>query len=1293
MGTGNSEEIVLPERIGPFIVRRFIGRGGMGVVYEAERESDGQRVAVKTVAVNSAALLGAIRVEVAALRQIQHPAVIRILEDGLAEGSPWYAMQILDGRPLAVVLRELWGDSTETARTRTTSGDTNDRVFRGAPEDIVPTASAPTGSIYPTSSSPRPGAAAGKLVEMLTLFRRLCEPLAFIHGQGMVHRDLKPENVFVLPNETVMLMDFGLVSYATGGIAREVLTSAPRGLGTAAYISPEQLRGQTTDARADLYSFGCMLYEAVTGTPPFFDRDHKRVIDRHLADPPTPASELVTGVPAPLDRILLRLLSKNPEERFGSADEIADALGRVLSGRAGTATTAGRRTALLQRPRIRGREDTLKELSALCDRVQSGRGTTVLVSGESGVGKTFVASELARRAHRRGLRVVVGGCSPPAGAADAGGAALHPLRGLFHAIADHCLEKGASVTRAILGEQGRYLLPFEPAFATVLGAVTDRTAEVDLPSLPARDRLLECLVGVVSRYIGTDGLVLLLDDLQWADELTLAFLAVVGRSLTESTPIIFIGTYRSEEMGHRLEPLVAVAEHRIRLTRLGVQDIEGVVLDMLAPETAPAPLAHFLAEVSEGNPFFAAEYLRFLVGGGFLQRARGRWELTAEASTTEALHTLPNPRSLTELIRRRLEVVSSGTRSLLEVASVLGREWDVDILAMVCNLPGREPISGLLEAMDREIIEKVTDHRFRFVHDKVREVSYADIPVQRRTSLHLSVAQSLESTGDTPAVEAERYSHLAHHYREAGNLEKALEYTDRAAQISLSRYAYGEATSLLNQALNLDAQLGFKMTPQKRAQWYRQLADAHQGLGQTTESESRLREAALAIGLPFPKSTIRMAFLLLGQVTRQIFHRLFARWRDSLRGAQPERLLEAARIHDRLQQISFFRGEGLPIFYAGIRALNLAETASPSIELAAAYANAHAVTGVVPLRALSESYYQQAVETLKRHGDPATESYLMTLHGIYRTGLGRWADAEAAFNRAAFLAEELKYRRRSEEVAGVQGVLAYFCGSFERAAECAERQHQSAIRGDSQTRCWGLLARAQVLLAWDRLDEAAADIRAAKELLPVLGRPEQIWAHGLLALTHLRQGAVAEAYGAAETALRRIAEAPPVAHYCIEAYSAVAETTIGLLHRGYVPPAGSPALVETAARRASRALRATARVFPIAWPRYWRALGLRRWSLSRKLSAVACWRKSLEYALSLQMPYDEAIARLLLSRSLHEGQGTDRAMHSGRAQQLFESLGVRWATDIVPDPAPGHPLVADASILASRNDRSRRTQR
>ena len=123
MLTGEAEKIALPDTIGPFRILRFIGRGGMGIVYEAERISDGQRVAVKTVAVNSAGLLGAIRVEVAALKAIRHPGVIRILEDGLAEGAPWYSMEILDGRSLAQLIREMWrGTEAGSAHTRSTSG-------------------------------------------------------------------------------------------------------------------------------------------------------------------------------------------------------------------------------------------------------------------------------------------------------------------------------------------------------------------------------------------------------------------------------------------------------------------------------------------------------------------------------------------------------------------------------------------------------------------------------------------------------------------------------------------------------------------------------------------------------------------------------------------------------------------------------------------------------------------------------------------------------------------------------------------------------------------------------------------------------------------------------------------------------------------------------------------------------------------------------------------------------------------------------------------------------------------
>src|SRR5262245_45957774 len=311
MLTGEAEKVTLPETIVPFRILRFIGRGGMGIVYEAERISDGQRVAVKTVAVNSAGLLGAIRVEIAALKAIRHPGVIRILEDGLGEGAPWYSMEILDGRSLAQVIRETWrGSRSEPAETRTTSG---------AEVTATPIASPPSNNGAPVNPPQRPDeprgpAAAGKLREMLLLFRRLCEPLAFIHGKGVVHRDLKPENVFIRPDGDTVLMDFGLVSYATGGIDREVLTSAPTGFGTVAYVSPEQIRGQPIDARADLYSLGCMLYEAVTGRPPFHGHEQKRIVDRHLGEPPTPASELVSGVPEPLDKLMLRLLAKSPED-------------------------------------------------------------------------------------------------------------------------------------------------------------------------------------------------------------------------------------------------------------------------------------------------------------------------------------------------------------------------------------------------------------------------------------------------------------------------------------------------------------------------------------------------------------------------------------------------------------------------------------------------------------------------------------------------------------------------------------------------------------------------------------------------------------------------------------------------------------------------------------------------------------------------------------------------------------------------------------------------------------------
>ncbi len=260
----------LPVRLGAYRVTGLLGQGGMGLVYEAEHEATGQRVALKTVRAPSAAHLASLRREMKALSKLRHPGVVRIVAEGVHESRPWYAMELLRGPTLADLIHKVW-----TARIQ--------REISGQPTLVVDLEQtmARTTVVFPPGSSgapppagpspilrqaPRVEAFAGERGRFLTVLRRLCDTLAFLHGEGIVHRDLKPENVFVRDDDTPVLVDFGLVGH--GGSAREVLDLQVLA-GTPQYIAPEQLAGAVVDARADIYAVGCILYEAATGRVPF----------------------------------------------------------------------------------------------------------------------------------------------------------------------------------------------------------------------------------------------------------------------------------------------------------------------------------------------------------------------------------------------------------------------------------------------------------------------------------------------------------------------------------------------------------------------------------------------------------------------------------------------------------------------------------------------------------------------------------------------------------------------------------------------------------------------------------------------------------------------------------------------------------------------------------------------------------------------------------------------------------------------------------------------------------------
>jgi serine/threonine protein kinase len=584
------------ESIGSYRILELLGQGGMGAVYRAEHRENLSQVALKTVSVADEWAVSSLRREIHALSRIRHPQVVRILDEGIEGGMPWYAMELVDGITLRQYADQLFASDSDDAVPASGRAP-------GLREDAVPVESGQqakgwwTRSLAPDEGeltrsfsgwrsvraarsrsrrSPlgrrseleeRAGSpeelravAGGRLAEVLTLVRRLCAPLSFLHGEGIVHRDLKPDNVLLRlargerqaraleePGFRPVIVDFGLMSQFGGQLSREALEVRGGASGTVAVMSPEQILGETMDARADLYALGCILYELLTGRAPFEGRTPGAVLYGHLnATPPLP-SRLASGVPAALDELVLRLLAKKPADRLGHADDVAAALQALGAHHDSLPAPAPR--PYLYRPDFAGRRESLDQLSHQLARLEQGIGGLTLIGGESGVGKTRLAVELARRAERRGIVVLAGQCS-------SGGAPLHPLKPFLQHVADRCLEHGAPEVESLLGPRARLLAGFEPALAGLRG-LEDHPAPPELPPREARLRLFQALIESIRALAAATPFVLILDDLQWADELTMGWLrGSRGPEALRGLPVSIVGTYRTEEAGEAIQALL-----------------------------------------------------------------------------------------------------------------------------------------------------------------------------------------------------------------------------------------------------------------------------------------------------------------------------------------------------------------------------------------------------------------------------------------------------------------------------------------------------------------------------------------------------------------------------------------------------------------------------------------------------------------------------------------------------------------------------------------------------------------
>jgi serine/threonine protein kinase len=261
---------VTGDNVGGYTIEAELGEGGMGRVYKAVG-ADGQAVALKVVKsemLGDEVFIKRFKREADVARRIEHPHVVSVIETGDHEGLPWAAQRFISGGSLEERL-DKWG--------------------------------------------------ALDLHQVITICRQVAAGLDVLHQNGLVHRDLKPGNILVDDLGVPYIADFGLAKdHQNEGT---VLTRPGQALGSMDYMAPEQIRGEEVGAPTDVYALACMLFELLTGQPPFADKVGMRIMWAHLQDPPPNPAEVKETVPRPVGDAILKGLEKEPSERPQSASE------------------------------------------------------------------------------------------------------------------------------------------------------------------------------------------------------------------------------------------------------------------------------------------------------------------------------------------------------------------------------------------------------------------------------------------------------------------------------------------------------------------------------------------------------------------------------------------------------------------------------------------------------------------------------------------------------------------------------------------------------------------------------------------------------------------------------------------------------------------------------------------------------------------------------------------------------------------------------------------------------------
>ena len=939
-----------------YTIGRLVGEGSSSRVYEATSEHGTFVVKIPNEQSQGEQDITRQLQEATLLARIKHPNIAQLIESGEAGGQVYMVFEAIQGGSLA------------------------DLIAKSAPLAIE---------------------------QLIPLAIDLATALDAVHRFNVIHLDLKPENVLLTPAGTPKLIDFNLARREVSEVTSKHVT-----VGTIAYGSPEQLGllSRPTDQRSDLYSLGCVLYECATGRQPFNSPDPAEALRRHMNELPPSPEKFNSGIDKVLAAVILKLMAKDPDDRYQSAEGLGfdlrhlDELRLVLEKKGNLCLDADSLNYLKgAKSAFFGRASDLDKVMSAIDNAAAGIGSILVVEGESGMGKSKLVVEAMRR---------TGGAGLPIFGAKAQQNERVPFGIIGSAIESYLRrvqnlpDASREVVHARLAEAAGPSVPLVRKLTPHLGSILPYAGDLqELDPRAEQERYFTAVSSFICAFAKSmGGLVLLLDDVQWMDLGSLAIVERIAGQIDE-TRICMIATVRtdrtSESARLQFEKTCRGHAERVELHPLTRPEAEELTSHLLGGRGLDTAIKEKLLTAADGNPFAISEYLQSLLDQGAIRPTSAMW-----VATVSSIKDINLPSDVIQLLIDRIESLQPSSLRVACFAAVAGFEFDLGLISRATKASDWDIKRATEEMAQHNLIER-QHNKYAFIHDRVQEALMKRMSDEEIRNIHQDFAETLESDAERDLYDLARHyihgrsdanpagAHLAclragiKAYQACSN-EQAFAFLNEAWNFVV-RYKFAVATELETglhlakaalmtgrNSLTLDLVARLQEIPrgrEQKAEISLLASQAHASMGNYKDAWTDLCSALRYLRAAPPKTLIGNLIAFCGLLLWTSLL-ITTGWGKGKAGKKErERRLRISRIHTPIgYQVAYFYN---PIFFAQIivrERLNV-HYIGECREYAKACVVFSFLPGILGLRKLTKYFAEQSIETARRLHDSETLAY------------------------------------------------------------------------------------------------------------------------------------------------------------------------------------------------------------------------------------------------------------------------------------------------------------------------------